>query len=123
MSDSTPLAPGNDAPAAAPSRSATIAPRSGAKATKAFDRSSYAGATSRGYGNAMGRGFELAITLAVMVGLGWLADRAFGTAPVFIICFSVLGFAGISVKLWLGYDLEMKKQEDGAIWNRKAEAS
>jgi hypothetical protein len=31
----------------------------------------------------------------------------------------VLGFAGITVKLFLGYDLEMKKHEEGAIWNRK----
>ena len=29
-------------------------------------------------------------------------------------------FAGITVKLFLGYDLEMKKHEEGAIWNRKA---
>lgn len=81
-------------------------------------RSSYAIATNRGYGNAMGRGLELALTLAVMTGIGWLLDRAAGTAPLFIIVFSVIGFAGITVKLWLGYDLEMRKHEDGAIWNR-----
>ncbi len=123
MSDSTPLAPGNDAPAAAPRRSATAAPNSGAKVTGQFERSAYAAATSRGYGNAMGRGFELAITLAVMVGIGWLADRIFGTEPLLIIIFSVLGFAGIAVKLWIGYDLEMKQHDDGAIWNRKPEAT
>ncbi|HRW36629.1 MAG: AtpZ/AtpI family protein [Acidimicrobiales bacterium] len=119
MSDPTPLAPGNDAPAAARRRSAATAPNSGAKVTGQFEREAYAAATSRGYGNAMGRGFELAVTLAVMVGIGWLADRIFGTEPLLIIVFSVLGFAGIAAKLWIGYDLEMKQHEEGAIWNRK----
>lgn len=120
MSDSTPLTPGNDAPPTAPRRTAASAPGSGAKVTKQFERQAYATATSAGYGNAMGRGFELAITLAVMVGVGWLVDRVFDTAPLFVIVFSVLGFVGTGIKLWLGYDLEMKKHEDGAIWNRKA---
>ena len=83
-----------------------------------LDRSSYAVATNAGYGNAMGRGLELALTLAVFSAIGWLVDHAAGTAPLFIIVFSVIGFAGISVKLWLGYDLEMKAHEEGAIWNR-----
>ena len=39
--------------------------------------------------------------------------------PLFVIIFSILGFAGITVKLFLGYDTEMKKHEEGAIWNRK----
>lgn len=123
MSDSTPRTPGNEAPAAEATVSAAASPNHGADVTKAFERESYAMATSRGYGNAMGRGFELAITLAVMVGLGWGLDRLFGTAPVFIIVLSVLGFAGIGVKLKLGYDLEMAEHEDGAIWNRKPGAA
>ena len=67
-------------------------------------------------------GFELAITLAVMVGLGWLADSIFDTEPTMIIIFSILGFAGTGLKLYYGYDLEMRKHEDGAVWNRKTEA-
>lgn len=122
MSDSTPLTPGNDAPASAPRRSSAAVPNSGAKVTEQFERTAYATATSKGYGNAMGRGFELAITLAVMVGLGWLADSIFDTEPTMIIIFSVLGFVGTGIKLFFGYDLEMRKHEDGAIWNRKPEA-
>jgi F0F1-type ATP synthase assembly protein I len=61
----------------------------------AFGRKAYGLATSRGFGNAMGRGFELAVTLLIMVGLGWLVDNVFDTKPLFIIIFSVLGFAGL----------------------------
>lgn len=86
-----------------------------------LDRSSYAKATGAGYGNAMGRGLELALTLAVMVGVGWFIDRQAGTSPLFTIVLSVVGFAGIAVKLKLGYDLEMNEHTDGAVWNRSAE--
>lgn len=83
-----------------------------------LDRSSYAVATNRGYGEAMGRGLELALTLAVLSGIGWLIDRQAGTAPLFTAILSVVGFVGISVKLWIGYDLEMRRHDEGAIWNR-----
>lgn len=120
MSDSTSRTPGNEAPAVAAIRAANASLLGKKHVSKAYDRDSYATATNAGYGTAMGRGLELAVTLLVMVGVGLLADRIFGTSPVFVIIFSVLGFAGITVKLFLGYDVEMKKHEDGAIWNRKA---
>ncbi len=120
MSDSTSRTKGNEAPAIAAIRAANASLLGKNHASKAFERDAYAAETSRGYSTAVGRGFELAITLAVMVGLGLLADRIFDTAPLFVIIFSVVGFAGITVKLFLGYDLEMRKHEEGAIWNRKA---
>lgn len=112
MSDRTPHTSGNDAPAAA-----ADAP------TGAFHRSRYAQSMNRGYSSAMSRGLELTITLLLMVGVGWGVDKIFGTYPLFTIVFSVVGFAGTGVKLWLGYDLEMRKEEEGAIWNRKPGAA
>jgi F0F1-type ATP synthase assembly protein I len=85
-----------------------------------LERSSYAKATNAGYSNAMGRGLELALTLAIMVGIGWFIDHQAGTAPLFIIVLSVVGFAGTAVKLKLAYDLEMREHTDGAVWNRGA---
>jgi F0F1-type ATP synthase assembly protein I len=120
MSDTTSRTPGNEAPAIAAARAANASILGKKFVSKAYDRDAYATETSRGYSTAVGRGFELAIVLAVMVGIGLLADSVFDTRPVFVIIFSVLGFAGISVKLYLGYDLEMRKHEEGAIWNRKA---
>ncbi len=120
MSDSTSRTKGNEAPAIAAIRAANASLLGKDRdPAKPFKRDSYAAETSRGYSTAMGRGFELAITLVIMVAIGLGADRLFGTSPVFVIIFSVLGFAGITVKLFLGYDLEMKKHEEGAIWNRK----
>lgn len=66
----------------------------------------------------MGRGIELALTLVVVGGLGWMLDRAVGTYPLFTVIFAVVGFAGITAKLFLGYDAEMRKIDHEAIWNR-----
>ena len=123
MSDSTSRTKGDEAPAIAAVKAANASLLGRQHRSKQFDREAYATDTSRGYSTAMGRGFELAITLAVMVGLGLLADSVFDTGPLFVIIFSILGFAGITVKLFLGYDLEMKKHEEGAIWNRKADSA
>ena len=75
---------------------------------------------NKGYGQSMNRGFELALSIVVMVGIGWLLDRAVGTAPIFTVIFAIFGFVGATLKMWIGYDAEMRKLEDGAIWNRKA---
>ena len=63
-------APG-DTSADAQRRAAALASAAGTTVAR-FDRSSYAMATNRGYGNAMGRGFELALTLVVFGGIGWV---------------------------------------------------
>lgn len=118
MSDTDLTAPGTAAPSGLAETPVREVRSPLAEKLSPLARSSYAMATNRGYGTAMGRGLELALTLAVMVGVGWVADRVAGTAPLFIIVFSVLGFAGITVKLFIGYDLEMRQLEDGAIWNR-----
>ena len=129
MRDTDPSVPGTSAHAVAPAPAdgrdsrtarvtrAVVAVAAGTSANP-FDRDSYAKATNRGYGDAMGRGLELALTLAAMVGLGWLADHVAGTAPLFTIVFSIAGFVGITAKLWIAYDLEMRQHEEGAIWNR-----
>ncbi len=123
MSDPTPLTLGTEAPADAPA--ARAGGRTGAvvRASGSLDRETYAPATSRGYSEAMGRGIELALTLVVVGGIGWLVDRAAGTYPLFTVIFSLAGFAGISAKLWLGYDLEMRKHDQDAVWNRGSGAA
>jgi hypothetical protein len=121
MSDSQPLTPGNEAPAGRPARPAESSGDARPR-TSPLHRSSYAQSLSSGYGNAMGRGIELALTLVVFGAIGWGIDRIAGTSPLFTLIFSIVGFVGISVKLWLGYDLEMRQHEAGAIWNRSSRA-
>lgn len=123
MSDPTPLTLGTEAPADAPAARAGGRTGAAVRASGSLDRETYAPATSRGYSEAMGRGIELALTLVVVGGIGWLVDRAAGTYPLFTVIFSLAGFAGISAKLWLGYDLEMRKHDQDAIWNRGSGAA
>jgi hypothetical protein len=123
MSDPTPLTLGTEAPADAPAARAGGRTGAAVRASGSLDRETYAPATSRGYSEAMGRGIELALTLVVVGGIGWLVDRAAGTYPLFTVIFSLAGFAGISAKLWLGYDLEMRKHDQDAVWNRGSGAA
>src|SRR5215210_4542878 len=99
MSDSQPLTPGNEAPADRPARSADGPGTADAGLREGpLHRASYGQALSAGYGNAMGRGIELALTLVVFGAIGWGIDRLAGTSPLFTLIFSIVGFAGISVK-------------------------
>ena len=66
---------------------------------------------NHGFGNAYGRGFELVVTPLVFGGIGWLVDRAVGTHLVFMIGLAVFAVIGMFVRIWLGYDLEMREHE------------
>jgi F0F1-type ATP synthase assembly protein I len=59
----------------------------------------------------LGQGMEMAITVAVFLGLGWLLDLAFGTQPAFMIGLVVFSVVGQSVKMWFAYDARMKTLE------------
>lgn len=66
---------------------------------------------NRGYGDALSRAFEIAITPLIFGGLGYLLDNWLGTSPVFMILLGVLAITGVFVKLWLVYDQEMGREE------------
>lgn len=68
---------------------------------------------SRGNGAdaGLGQGMEMAITLVVFFGLGWLIDRAAGTQPAFMIGLTVFAMVGQSVRMWVEYDARMKRLE------------
>ena len=76
---------------------------------------------NNGFGTATSRGFEFAATPAVFAGLGWLVDRWLGTAFVFTIGFLVFGVVGMFVKVWIGYDADMKRHDVGKPWERRSE--
>jgi len=135
MADTDRFVPGNDAhtgsagtPAGVPSahaasRSARLARKvvlisTAGTSVSPLQREGYAKATNAGYSTAMGRCLELALTLLICCGIGLGLDALFDTAPIFTILLSVIGFAGVGVKLKLGYDLEMDAHERGAVWNR-----
>lgn len=79
-------------------------------------------ALNNGFGEAMARGFEFAVTPAVFAGLGWLIDRAVGTHLVFTIALAVFGFVGMFARMWIGYEAAMKREEEAAPWKQAVEA-
>lgn len=60
----------------------------------------------------LGQGMEMALTLCVFLGLGWLVDRAAGTSPLFMVILVVFAMIGQSARMWFTYDARMKMLED-----------
>lgn len=59
----------------------------------------------------LGQGMEMALTVAVFLGLGWLLDLAFDTRPIFMIALVVFSVVGQFVKMWFVYDARMRTLE------------
>ena len=74
---------------------------------------------NNGFGNALSRAFEIAVTPAIFGAMGYALDRWLGIVPVLTIALLVFGLVGMFVRLWYGYDAEMRAQDDNAIWNRR----
>lgn len=71
-----------------------------------------------GHTTGWGRGTELALTPLVFVGIGWGLDRLAGTTPWLTLLVATLGITGTMVKIWLGYDRDMRAQDVGKPWAR-----
>ena len=61
--------------------------------------------------DSLGLGIEAAIIVALFLGLGYGLDRLFGTMPVLMIVFSVLGAVGLFAKWKYRYDDRMNELE------------
>ncbi len=73
-------------------------------------------AMNRGFGDGMSRAFELIATPAVFGAIGYLIDRVAGTAPVFTVVLASLAIVGMFLRVWYGYDTEMRQHETSARW-------
>ena len=76
-----------------------------------------------GAGEGLSRAFELALTPAIVGGLGYLLDRWLGLLPVFTIIFFLVGMAGVVARMYYGYDLKMKEHEAAGPWARSDQMS
>jgi F0F1-type ATP synthase assembly protein I len=61
--------------------------------------------------DSLGLGIEAAIIVALFLGVGYVLDRIFGTMPVFMIVFVLLGAIGLFAKLKYRYDDRMDELE------------
>ncbi len=64
----------------------------------------------------IGRGFEVATVPAVFGLIGFVLDALLSTRPWFTATFVLFGFIGMAVKLWLGYDAEMNREQARMAW-------
>jgi hypothetical protein len=71
---------------------------------------------NRGYDDGMTRALEIVLTPLFLGGIGFALDAWLGTRPVLTITLGVLGVVGIFVKMWLGYDREMRAHEAEGAW-------
>ncbi len=69
-----------------------------------------------GFGEGLSRAFELALTPAIIGGLGYLLDLWLGLLPVFTIVFFLIAMVGLIARMWYGYDARMKEHEQAGPW-------
>jgi len=60
--------------------------------------------------------FELALAPVILGLLGLWLDRTLGTVPVFMILFTVLGFAGAGIKIYFTYRYQMEQHQQEVPW-------
>lgn len=73
---------------------------------------------NRGYSDGLSRAVEIVVTPLLFGYVGHLLDGWLGIRPVLTIVLAALAVTGLFVKLWLGYDREMRRHEAGAVWAR-----
>ena len=81
-------------------------PSLSASSLATYKRDSY-----NGYGNGLAKAFELTMTPALFGGIGYLIDRKADTKPWFTVGLVLFAIVGMFVRMWYGYDDEMKAHE------------
>jgi len=73
----------------------------------------------RGFGEGLSRAFELALTPAIIGGIGYGLDRWLGVVPVLTIVFFLAGIGGLFARMWYGYEDRMRAIDASAPWARR----
>lgn len=70
---------------------------------------------NNGFGNALSKAVELVLTPLVFAFIGHLIDARFGTGMVFAIGLGVFTLGYVSWKFYVGYDANMRAEEDRVL--------
>jgi F0F1-type ATP synthase assembly protein I len=75
--------------------------------------------------DSLGLGIEVAIVIALFFGAGFGLDRLFGTTPIFMIIFTIVGAVGLFAKFKYRYEDRMAEHEAERLMvaRRKREAT
>ena len=67
--------------------------------------------SARGSDDSLGRGMDVALTVLVFLGLGWLLDRWLGLFPLFTISLVLLSAIGSFLRMKYVYEASMQRLE------------
>lgn len=77
-------------------------------------------ALNNGFGNALSRAFEFAVTPLVCALLGYQVDRAVGWSfPLVAVFLALAALVWGFVKMWMTYEQAMQREESTAPWNAR----
>lgn len=71
---------------------------------------------NNGFGEALSRAFEFAVTPVVFGFFGHLIDMRLNTSPIFLLALAAFAVVGSFVRFWYAYDREMDQRNDGQPW-------
>ncbi len=74
---------------------------------------------NQGFGEALSRAFELAVTPVVFGFLGHLLDMRLGTSPIFLLALALFAVVGSFVKFWYAYTADMDARDKGTPWAKR----
>lgn len=75
-------------------------------------------ALNNGFGNALSRAFEFAVTPVVCAFLGLQVDRLLGWPPIVAVFLGLSALVWGFAKLWMTYERDMQAEEANAPWAR-----
>lgn len=82
------------------------------------DTRGFRGQLYNGFGEGLAQAFEFAVTPLLFGGIGFLLDGWLGIRPVLTIVLAVFAVVGMFVRMWYGYDREMRAHEAKGQWGR-----
>lgn len=75
---------------------------------------------NNGFGNALARAFELVATPMLFGLLGYGLDHLFDTKPILTLVLFLFALAGVVVRMYYGYDQEMRRHEAEGSWAKRS---
>lgn len=73
-----------------------------------------------GSSDSLGRGMDMALTMAAFLVFGWLLDSWLGTTPLFMVVLTVVSAAGQFLRMKYTYDAQMERLEAERLAGRQA---
>jgi F0F1-type ATP synthase assembly protein I len=71
-----------------------------------------------GFGNGLGQAVEMVLTPVLLGAFGALLDHWFGTGPVLMLVFGVIGVVGMALRTYYWYQAKIAAEEEGKPWTR-----